>query len=474
MDKEKTDQWLRSTLQDYKPVPGRKGREAFLEAAAAANSTSGSGFWRKTSLLWLLLFLAIPILVFYFQQPETLDLPSKVKNDTIQVAQPTIPKSIQIEESQTPQTAKLESFKRNAAFTDTAKPEVRAVIQQPEIHNHETATSNIDSKHEALGKPELHKPSQINLTEDKNKTFDDEPNSPILLDEGIDPVMNSISDEAQLTAIELSVLIGEGQEKNTGVKMNSNAANTTQANRQDEASIKTSSREYDHKLEQLFYYRPELVYNLIESNKLTHNIGYNLAYHFFNGRYSITSGIGLSFSNGYYEYATEYNEFLGKFDRLDSITFAWDRQQYNLIPTIFTTEEDAFDEQVSVAYAKIYKQHLYLQIPFMMGYDFYRNSRWRVGIRTGPRMSVLIDTKTLTFLPDNGANKVIQINQITPDRIKTNWQLSAGIQLSYATKNRLIIGLEPEFSYYFNSVYESPNQQKAPWSLSLRLIFGFY
>jgi len=221
------------------------------------------------------------------------------------------------------------------------------------------------------------------------------------------------------------------------------------------------------------FYRPEITYNLIQSNMLSHHFGLEVQYRFFNDRYSIRTGAGLSVSKGYYEYATEYQEFLGSYQKLDSITFAWDERRYHLLPTYFKSEEEVFDDSLTTEYAKVMKQHIYLQLPMILGYDFIRQKNLRFGLRAGPRLSLLMDTKSLSHLVDQGKNKVVQINQITPDRIRANWQFVAALNLGLYSKGRLFYELEPQFTYYFNSVYESPDQQKRPWSLGLRLAIGF-
>jgi hypothetical protein len=183
--------------------------------------------------------------------------------------------------------------------------------------------------------------------------------------------------------------------------------------------------------------------------------------------------LGLSVSKGYYEYATEYQEFLGEYEKLDSITFAWDEPQYHLMPTKYMSNEEVFEDTLSTSYSQINKKHYYLEIPLILGYDFITKKSWRLGLRAGPRLSLLVNTKTLNYMEDLGRNRVVQINQITSDRIHTNWQFVGAANLGIYTKGRVFFEMEPQFTYYFNSVYESADQGVSPWSISMRVAIGF-
>ena len=108
----------------------------------------------------------------------------------------------------------------------------------------------------------------------------------------------------------------------------------------------------------------------------------------------------------------------------------------------------------------------------VLGYDFITKETYSLGIRFGPVLSVLLNNKTLSedYNPDK--DKIIQINQITPDRINTNWLLMAGINVGIYSKSKLFFELEPQFSYYFNSVYQKYDASKPPFSVGIRLSVG--
>jgi hypothetical protein len=213
-------------------------------------------------------------------------------------------------------------------------------------------------------------------------------------------------------------------------------------------------------------YIPEWMFNTLEGNKYVSNFGLEGSVRF--GRYSIRSGVGLSITKGTNEIAIGYNEYLGAYQDLDSIRFDWNEQHTKLLPTYFTTEQFVWDSLVKTEDNQVIKRYTYLQIPLVLGYDFLENGRFTMGVRTGPVLSLLLKSKQLSANYDPGMDKIVAINEITPDRIQTNWQVMAGINFSFILNKRWSLELEPEGRYYFNSVYEKSDITKKPWSVGIR------
>ncbi len=96
-----------------------------------------------------------------------------------------------------------------------------------------------------------------------------------------------------------------------------------------------------------------------------------------------------------------------------------------------------------------------------------------MGLRAGPVLSLMLSSKQLSANYDPGQDKIVTINQITPDRIQTNWQVMGGINFGFVLNRRLNLELEPEVRYYFNSVYEKSEITKKPWSAGIRAAINF-
>jgi hypothetical protein len=220
------------------------------------------------------------------------------------------------------------------------------------------------------------------------------------------------------------------------------------------------------------YYRPEIVWNVIDNEKLLHNFGAEWQTRLFSGNYLLGTGLGISLTRGYYEYAIEYNEFLGNYQQLDSITFDWNPREFSMQHTVHTSEETVFDTAVKVNTARVYRDFVYLQIPLTMGYDLVNKPKYSVGVRFIPILSVLLSKKPVDFRYEAGNDRIVQINRITPDRVRTNWQLNAGINYSRRFTETFWMELEPRFTYYFNSVYEKSDNSSSPMGASIRVAVG--
>lgn len=213
-------------------------------------------------------------------------------------------------------------------------------------------------------------------------------------------------------------------------------------------------------------YSPEWMFNILDKGKYVNNLGLEGSFHF--GPYSIRTGAGLSVTRGSNEIRVETNPYLGNFQLLDSITFQWDTQHYHLIPSVFTTTTDVFDTLKEYKYSYINKRYTYLQIPLILGYDVLEKEGFSLGFRAGAVMSILLGTKTLTESFDPGKDRIIMINNITPERIQLNWQAIGGINVTFRMSKRIKFEIEPQVRYYFNSVYEKAEISKMPWSAGCR------
>lgn len=217
------------------------------------------------------------------------------------------------------------------------------------------------------------------------------------------------------------------------------------------------------------YYTPEWMFNTLNGDKFVNNMGVEGTFRM--GRYSVRTGVGLSITTGSNELRVESNPYLGSYNALDSIIFVWDEKRYNLIPIYYTTGREVFDTALHYNYTYNKKRYTYLQVPLILGYDFWQNSWLSLGVRGGAVMSILMKTENLTSEYDAGKDKIIMINNVSPDRVALNWQAVAGFNASFRLSRRFSIEFEPNIRYYFNSVYESSEITTKPWSVGLRAAF---
>jgi hypothetical protein len=216
-------------------------------------------------------------------------------------------------------------------------------------------------------------------------------------------------------------------------------------------------------------YTPEWMFNTLEGSKFVNNFGIEGILTF--GKYSIRTGLELSITKGTNELLVEYNDFLGSYNKLDSMSFLWNGAINDYIPSYYFSNQDVWDSLMKLDYPKVVKRYTYLQIPLVLGYDFFQSGRFSIGLRAGPLLSILINTKQLSEDYDPGKNKVIRINNITPEQVSLNWQFMGGINASVRLSKKLFFEIEPMARYYFNSVYEKSDIKKKPWSVGARAAF---
>jgi hypothetical protein len=208
------------------------------------------------------------------------------------------------------------------------------------------------------------------------------------------------------------------------------------------------------------------MFNTLEGNKFINNFGIEGTFHF--GRFSVRTGAGLSVGKGTNELVVAYNDFLGTYNKLDSMQFTWNGPANQMIPRYYMSKQDVWDSLMKLDNQKVVKRYTYLQIPMVMGYDFWRTDRISMGIRVGPVMSILVATKQLSAEYDPGNKRVISINDISPGQVNLNWQVMAGLNTSLRLSEKLQLELEPSLRNYFNSVYEKPVNNTKPWSIGIR------
>jgi hypothetical protein len=216
-------------------------------------------------------------------------------------------------------------------------------------------------------------------------------------------------------------------------------------------------------------YSPEWIFNTLDSNKFVNNFGVEGSFRF--GPYSVRTGLGLSVTKGYNQMIIEEEPYLGGYHALQYITYAWDANHYHLVPTIHTEWQEVYDTVRVYKYRYYEKQYTYLQVPLVLGYDFLMREHWSLGVRGGAVMSLLLKSKLLSEEYSPGKDRVVEINDITPDRISLNWQAIGGINAAYHFSRRFSLEAEPDIRYYFNSVYEKKDNTQKPWSVGFRIGF---
>jgi len=133
------------------------------------------------------------------------------------------------------------------------------------------------------------------------------------------------------------------------------------------------------------------------------------------------------------------------------------------------SEEKVWDSNPDMDSTTVTKRYTYLQVPLVLGFDFWQQGRFTIGVRIGTIMSVLLNSKQLTGEYDAGENQVTGINRISPEQVKINWQAIGGFNASARLSRSVFLEFEPQAKYYYQSIYEKSDLTKKPWSVGIRL-----
>jgi len=449
MEKQKNsiDNLFRETLKAHEIVPSERAKEAFLKEASeiALQKWYRRGFFLFIALATLVIVGGFAI--YFLPGKSSENEPATIKSE---------PKSYQTEQT-TLQQEPLQITNKNSdnISKQAVTKETNKTIPSVPYNQKSEASPTVNESNSDLAQSIPVIDTIINPT-DQNKVE-------ILNGAIIVPAANiaSLSSESSSTTSPIDTsMIFPNPPKDTIETL---------------PPVTSPKNEKKQKLNKDWYfsgaiqYTPEWMFNTLEEDKYVNNFGIEGILTF--GRYSVRTGLGLSITKGTNELVVEYNDFLGSYNKLDSMSFFWDGTLNDFIPSYYLSNQDVWDSLMKLDYPKVVKRYTYLQIPLVLGYDFFQFGKFSIGLRAGPLLSILINSKQLSEDYDPGKNKVIRINNITPEQVSLNWQFMGGINASVRLSKNLLFEIEPMAKYYFNSVYEKSDIQKKPWSVGARAAF---
>jgi hypothetical protein len=484
-----TDDFFRKSIRDYQVTPSEKAREAFLKDAMQLPPPDKKIRKGLITLVFMLLLSGIGIAIWFLADQK--NITSSRKNQAGQTVENTPAagkKSIAV-------TGIARAVKSSVINNQSAVKTNQSTINKTTIlkqkTQHTTPQPDNTAHNNTKGFKDTPQPkgSEINKKESlpseiRTQVVQDQLKSPV--DPGITPAVTALptvnskdSESKPATGISASAASGtlspgqgETQALNTasaGVKSRDTVLvpNIKHASPDPGYSKGMNSRTFYAGV----YYTPEWMFNTLEGGKFVNNFGVEGTLHF--GPFSIRTGAGISVTKGTNELSVEYNEYLGTYNNLDSMTFAWNGSAHQYIPKFYMTPQDVWDSLMKLDYPRVVKKYTYLQIPMIMGYDFWQSGRFYAGVRVGPILSILLSTKQLSEDYQPGNNRVIRINDITPEQESLNWQVMAGLSGGIQLSNVIRFEVEPSLKYYFNSVYEKPGTNWKPFSAGIRAAFMF-
>ncbi|MCX6304867.1 MAG: porin family protein [Bacteroidetes bacterium] len=188
-----------------------------------------------------------------------------------------------------------------------------------------------------------------------------------------------------------------------------------------------------------------------------------ITYHI--SRFSIASGIDLGYVYDEGKYGVEYKsrDSIGYFNGVTSYTVGSNNE------IIYNTQViGVYDSLQHLAGASVRNRYTYLQVPLLLGYRFFESNRISLTFQAGPAVSVLLGSHKEEPAVDYRNARIISVDNNTPSRIQTNWQILANIYFEMRLNKKLSFYMEPSFKYYLKPMVTQENVTfRPPWTIGL-------
>jgi len=171
---------------------------------------------------------------------------------------------------------------------------------------------------------------------------------------------------------------------------------------------------------------------------------------FQHGKFKVKTGIGLSITDASDNVQVQYNNYLGTYQKLDSLTFSWDERHYYLLPSYYMSDKKVWDSAVSLDYYQVTKRYSLIQIPVMFGYTVLQRERFSMEFNAGANVTFYMNSKKLSGDYSTGQSRVINMNPMAADLMRTNWYFVSDLGFSYRLLEGIFIELEPQIKYLIN------------------------
>lgn len=222
---------------------------------------------------------------------------------------------------------------------------------------------------------------------------------------------------------------------------------------------------------------PEMaLYNNAGSSRQEFNYWANagIAYHY--SRFSIRTGIGygVTYDEGVYRVEYRSNDSVSFFREVIGY-YPDPKNPSNII--YITRNHVIYDSVTHIADDRTRNRYSYLQVPLLIGYNVLETPRFNLGFEAGPAVAFLIGEKAAQPVIDIPNGRLVKLDNNTPARVSTNWQLWVKLSIGYQfTKNWGLV-INPYYKYYLTAPAHSAetgsvNTQAFGVDVGIRYLFG--
>jgi hypothetical protein len=187
----------------------------------------------------------------------------------------------------------------------------------------------------------------------------------------------------------------------------------------------------------------------------------------------IESGVGYQKmqERGIYQIDFKTRDSIGYYNEV--VSFEIDPQNPDEI-TYKTKKTTVYDSINHYEHKTPLFTYSYLNIPLKAGYRFYQKDHFSVAAEAGVIFSKMLSKHIPEPIINDPDYELIAITNQTPERVDVNFQWQVSLRLNYRFAKTISVAVQPVFTKYINSIYDTdagyPNVK--PYSMGLR--FGIY
>jgi hypothetical protein len=182
-------------------------------------------------------------------------------------------------------------------------------------------------------------------------------------------------------------------------------------------------------------------------------------------RSSVETAIEMGYMLDQGKYVVDYKsrDSVGYFNNVVSFsTGANNEITYN------TTTSTVYDSLHHSNDSRTSNRYTYLRIPVLFGYRLFQSDHFSVTLKAGPSVTFMIGSRESDPVIEYANARIIRVDETTPDRLKTNWQIWANLNLEMRLNQRFSLYLEPSWKYFMKPTAEQENPDaRPPWSAGI-------
>jgi len=214
--------------------------------------------------------------------------------------------------------------------------------------------------------------------------------------------------------------------------------------------------------------KPAMVYYPNTTDQFTYSAGACFGMVF--NKFYVETGIAYQEmkERGVYKYNYRSNDSVGFYNKV--VSFEIDPADPNNI-TFKTSKTTVYDSLDHYNVQSPLFKYAYLNIPLKVGYRLWERKKLTLGIETGLIFSKLLSSD----IPEpvftlSGENTLVSIEDNTPERVDLNMQMLVALRFNYRFAKAISLSVQPEFTKYLNSIYDTKNgaPNVKPYTMGVR------